>query len=219
MRWWILAVLMGLTVPAGARDQDADSPAEDPVHADLPLYGYGYNEMWPRHLDDAAEIGCQSRVAFGTWKFRRANADADADDDYGTSWYRIANYGVFHCAAIVATAGERKNLSVANGRYSFFVMIEKAAGRELWALQLGTRPGSDYILLLRKPDAGIIKRFDVLQRDCPRASIRRTKSVDVFLTGYCAINSRSALVALARRMAARPPLGNLTFVDGDAGTD
>ncbi|WP_066812825.1 hypothetical protein [Sphingomonas asaccharolytica] len=216
MQWWILAVLLGLTAPAGVRGQDTDSPAEDLIHADLPLYGNDFNEMWPRHIDDDGEIGCQSRVAFGTWRLGRAK-EADADDEERTEWYRIANYGVFHCTSLVATAEERKDLSEAAGRFSFFVLIEKAKDHELWAIQEGMRPGSDYILLSRKPDGAIIKRFDVLQRDCPRESIRRIKSIDVFLTGYCAINSRSDLVALARRMARLPPLGQLTFVEGDTG--
>lgn len=50
---------------------------------------------------------------------------------------------------------------------------------------------------------------------CPRANVRDGGSLDILLTRYCAVNSRSELSRLARRMAQRPPLGSLTRVPVD----
>ncbi|HWK37078.1 MAG TPA: hypothetical protein VNR91_12535, partial [Sphingomonas sp.] len=58
---------------------------------------------------------------------------------------------------------------------------------------------------------GLLKRFDVLQCDCPRANVRKGPSLDILQTRYCAINSKAALRALARRMVERPPLATLTW--------
>ena len=210
MRWVILGLLIGMTSPVMA--QTFDTPlSDDLIHADLPLFGYGTADMWPQHFDDAdGSFGCMSRVAFGTWTLTRNDREPDEAE-----WYRIGNYGVFHCAALVSAADEKKSLENNRPRLAYFVLIDRRADRELWTLQLGVRPGSDYILLSRKPDAGIVKRFDVLQRDCPASLRRKGKTIDTFLTGYCAVNSRDDLIAMARSMAKRPPLGTLTWVEAE----
>jgi hypothetical protein len=215
MRLGILAVLLGGAMPVPAMAQEVDDtllPAFDVIHADLPLFGYGTKDMWPQHMG-GNDVGCLSRIAFGTWKYRPSdNAD---DDDDGAGWYRIANYGVFHCWAQVGMAAERKDLAAVDTKASFFILLDKTQDRELWALQLGARPGSDYVLLSRKPEGGLIKRFDVLQRACPKAWVRKTESIDILLTDYCAVNSPSDLVALARKMAKLPPLASLIWVEGE----
>lgn len=210
MRWFILAMLIGWFAPAAAQNADTDYRADDLIHADLPLFGSGTEDMWPQHIDTSdGDIGCTSRVAFGTWKLQWENDYRDPD------WYRIANYGAFHCFALVSDAPDRKQLARRNTRPSFFILLDKTRDRELWALQLGGRPGSDYVLLSRKPDKGIIKRFDVLQRDCPVSFTRKGTQVEILITSYCAINSPNDLVTLARTMAKRPPLGSLTYIDDD----
>jgi hypothetical protein len=94
-----------------------------------------------------------------------------------------------------------------------------ADGRELWALQLGARPGSEYLLLARSPAGGLVDHFDVLQRRCDGRQLRRGEPLDILITRYCNITSKSELVALARRMAKLPAAGRLRFeaasADGD----
>lgn len=43
---------------------------------------------------------------------------------------------------------------------------------ELWAVQIGARPGSDYLLLSREPVEGLVEKFKVLQVACPTANVR-----------------------------------------------
>lgn len=77
---------------------------------------------------------------------------------------------------------------------------------------MGARPGSQYLLLSRDPAEGLVDGFNVLQTQCPRENRRGAGALKVLLTHYCAINSRSELTRLARRMARRMPLGSLTLV-------
>jgi hypothetical protein len=145
----------------------------------------------------------------GDWKF--------TDSENEVWWWRLTNYGVFHCAIVERRAEERAELKPARWSYSFFVRIGSVGSgislRELWVLQSGTVPGTDYTLLAREPSKATIKAFAVLQRRCPPGAERKGPPMDVWRTGYCAINSRSDLLSLARRMARLPPLGTLQYVE------
>ena len=207
-----LAVVVGMFATAVAAPCYAAGDAEiyqDMIHSDVPLWGTGPN-VWPRHFTDGDDFGCTSRISFGDWKL--------TDGEGEISWWRLGNYGVFHCAIVERRANERDDLKSARWSYSFLVKMgsvgSNADRRELWALQSGTRPGSDYTLLTRQVDqTGIIKTFAVLQQRCPAASIRTGPSLDIWQTRYCSINSRSELISLARRMARLPPVGMLEFVE------
>jgi hypothetical protein len=189
--------------------QSSDEMAQDLLHSDLPIFGRGGDNEWPQHFSDGDSFGCTSRVAFGDWVFRER--DAEVEDD--VLWYRFSNYGAFHCWANTFRADERAKLDGADFHPSFFAFLgsTRVNGRdaELWVVQIGARPGSEYLLLSRDPAEGVIEKFNVLQTACPRGNVRNAGSLDILLTRYCAINSRSELVRLARRMAQLPPLGTL----------
>jgi len=203
-----------LFVPS-ANSQSVDEIADDLLHSDLPIFGHGGDDEWPQHFYDDDSFGCTSRVAFGDWVFRERGTQ-DEDD---LSWYRFSNYGVFHCWANTFRAYEREKLDGASFHPSFFVFLGSTrvdgAIVELWTVQIGARPGSEYLLLSRDPAEGLIEKFNVLQTACPRANVRDGGSLDILLTRYCAIGSRSELVRLARRMAQHPPRGSLTRVPAD----
>lgn len=215
-----MLLLMALVWLASGAAAQAQELAREPVHSDLPLYNGG-EDVWPQGFYEGDAFGCASRVAFGDWLLREAG-DEDARD---AVWYGVANYGVFHCFALVATARSRVELEGVEARPSFFVLLGEAqAGAgpvvELWALQIGARPGSDYLLLSRPPQEGPVERFDVLQTECPRAHLRDAGALDILLTRYCAINTRADLLRFARRMARRPPRGTLERIEtraADAG--
>jgi hypothetical protein len=218
MRAALLALSFALAASTGFA-QARTEIARDLVHADLPLFGGETENMWPRPFSNGDEFGCTSRVAFGDWRLREAGAENDDDAE----WYRIENYGVFHCMAMVGSAYGRARLEGVEPRPSFFVLMGTTRVRgneiELWALQIGARPGSDYLLLSRTPEEGAVQIFDVLQTECPRGGIRNRGAIDIIRTDYCAINSRSELMQLARRMAQRPPRGSFALAaaeDGDS---
>lgn len=198
-----------------ARAEDPDELVAQEIHSSLPLYGFDWDNLWPRSFSEGDAFGCAGRVRFGDWRFTPAAPDAEGD----VFWARFSNYGVFHCAAVIRTEKERAALDAAKWRYGFFVMLGTARLRgqswELWALQQGTVPGSDYLLLAREAtEPGLVDRFRVLQQRCPRAALREARNLDVWRTRYCAIDSRADLLALARRMLRLPPRGTLARVAG-----
>jgi hypothetical protein len=201
---FLVSVLLLISAPVPTQTE----MHSDLIHSDLPLWTSGYKGMWPKAFMEKDSFGCAHNIKLGDWKF-----DEQAHD---SSWYRFTNYGVFHCFLIVRSAYERDDLGTGKFSYSFLIDLGRtrspSGNVELWALQMGGLPGSDYILLARKPQPGIIKTFVVLQRQCPREDARSGPSLDILSTSYCAINTPEELVQLARRMAQRVPLGTLTFV-------
>jgi len=195
-----------------SREQDGP-PLAELIHSDLPLYDFSFEATWPRHFtDEDGSFGCTSRVAFGNWTF--------TDFDGETEAWQIANYGVFHCAAIFRQAPTRIDLDRSDYKYGLTVMlgtaVEDGKQVELWAFQKGMVPGSDYVLLARAPGGEIVKSFTVLQRTCNKFQLRRLEprqTMDVWKTNYCAISSRAELLSLAKQMLARPPLGRLEWIE------
>lgn len=190
--------------------------ADDLLHSDLPIFGHGGDNEWPQHFYDDDSFGCTSPVAFGDWLLNENSAEDEGD----VLWYRFSNYGAFHCWANIYRADTREELDGADSQPSFFVFLGsvsvKGSEIELWTIQIGGRPGSDYLLLSRVPAEGLIDKFNVLQTACPRANVRDAGSLDIILTRYCGINSRSILIRFARRMAQLPTRGSLTRVPADA---
>mgnify|MGYP001212044267 FL=1 len=210
----ILLVAALLFAPS-VNGQSLDEMADDLLHSDLPIFGRGGDNEWPQHFYDGDSFGCTSRVAFGDWVFRERGAEVEDD----VLWYRFSNYGVFHCWANIFRAYERSRLDGADFHPSFFAFLcstsVNGSDIELWTVQIGARPGSQYLLLSRDPAEGLIEKFNVLQTACPRANVRDAGSLDILVTRYCAVNSRGELIRLARRMVQRPPLGTLTRVPVD----
>ena len=205
-------------VGACAISQPHDSVSEmasDLLHSDLPIFGRGSDNEWPQHLYGEDLFGCASRVRFGDWVFQETSVEAESD----TQWYRFSNNGVLHCWANTFRAYERARLDDAEFHPSFFVFLGNTSfdqsDIELWTIQIGARPGSEYLLLSRAPTDGMIEKFTVLQTACPRANVRDAGSLDILSTRYCAVNSRSELIRLARSMAKRSPLGTLARVPDD----
>jgi hypothetical protein len=209
-----IAVAALLFAPS-VNGQSLDEMAGDLLHSDLPIFGRGGDNEWPQRFYDDNSFGCTSRVAFGDWAFRESGSEVEDDG----MWYRFSNYGVFHCWANTFRADERATLDGADSQPSFFVFLGSVSVNgsdiELWTIQIGARPGSEYLLLSRNPAEGLIEKFNVLQTSCPRANVRDAGSLDILLTRYCAVNSRGELIRLARRMAQRPPLGSLSRVSVD----
>jgi hypothetical protein len=216
----LLAGAVGLGAwPAASQPRSDGQIVRDLIHSDLPLLAGGAENKWPQSFHNEESFGCVSRVAFGDWVLR----ELSEEDDDNAEWYRFQNYGAFHCFALVGRAYLREELDGAEFRPSYFVLlgtVEIENNRtELWAVQIGARPGSDYLLLSRPTGDGDIGTFNVLQTQCPRANVRDAGSISIILTRYCAINTRTDLVRLARRMAQRAPVGALTLVETNADDD
>lgn len=216
-------LLLLVTHPAVAEDEEW--PETELIHSDLPIFAdAGDAKMWPQHFSEGEGkdwvFGCMSRVAFGDWEL---TGDWPEDEQI-TGWFRFQNYGAFHCYANFYEAYEREELGEGKFNSGFFVEIGsiniEGRKRELWVIQEGMRPGSDYLLLARDAGGeGTIKAFDLLQRKCPRGNVRDAGNIDIAYTRYCSINSRSELVSLAKRMARLKPIGSIALVPNEKGPD
>lgn len=205
----IFFLLSILAVSCASQDDYAQNePAEvysDLIHSDLPLFDGSSEEIWPQSFHDDNSFGCRSRVMFGDW------ALLDHENQV-VEWFKIENYGAFHCWALVGNALEREQLDSAESRPLFFVRLDTILNRELWAFQIGTKPGSDYVLLSRAVSDDSIEEFELLQTRCPAPNVRDAGNLDILRTDYCAVNSRATLVDLAKAMALLPSLGKLSWV-------
>ncbi len=193
----LAAMWIALASPAAATAQESAL-----VHSDEPLWTPGRDEVWPKHLG-GADVGCTHRMRIGDWRYEPNRADSDP------TWYRLANYGAFHCWINLSEGYEPDQFD--GVRPAFLVELGKQADMELWALQIGVRPGSDYLLLMRPSNPGVADRFSVLQRACAARATRGGQSMDGLLTRYCSVGSKSELLAMAQRMAKLPPLATLVF--------
>ncbi len=203
------ALLAAAPLPAKAQAVDTEIIAER-IHSRLPLYTFAWKDLWPRNFYAEDSFGCTSRVGFGDWRFTPA-----AGNEFGEErWERYRNYGVVHCAAVIRSADSRGSLEEAPWAHGFFVRL--GTGRlqseewELWALQKGMVPGSEYILFARQAGlGGLVDKFRVLQQRCPTGRLLEADGLDIWLTRYCAINSQAELLALARDMLRLPPRGTI----------
>ena len=228
----ILLTALMIETPCSAEAQGAEEEyvrRDSTIHSDLPLWGgedladdpssKDVQEIYPQHFyGDDGSFGCMTAVRMGDWRYFERDFNEDEEKLEAAAWFRLANQGVFHCATRAAQdyADELEEANLDGGSLALFVKLGTVgtSGRvkELWAVQMGFLPGSDYLLLSRDPKDDGIREFDVLQRVCPKAKVRTAGAIDSFLTEYCAINSRDDLVALAHSMAKRDRLGVLKWL-------
>ena len=217
----LTAWLAGAPALAAGDEEDGIALSSERLHAPLPLYTFAWPDLWPRRFIPAPESvvislgGCESRVAFGDWHFVPNTVDPFGSE----SWMRVENYGVMHCAANLYEADAREDLAEGAFSRGLFVLIGEGQARgrtyELWALQQGFVPGSSYTLLARdraEQQETSIRRFDVLQIECPHGRLRKAEEMDVWSTRYCAIESRAELLTLARKMLRKPFLAEFVRV-------
>lgn len=213
----LFAGLQLLSCPVTAQESQL---SDDLIRSDIPIYGSKYEDKWPQGFNDpgTGDFGCTSRVDFGDWLYKPSEVE-DA-----SVWYRFSNYGVFHCWANAGTADEQRHLSIAASRPAFFVrlgtMRYQERTLELWTLQIGAHPGSDYLLLSRAAGDGVITTFTVLQRRCRPAAVRKGPRLDILRTDYCAVQDAAELKRMALAAVRLAPLGTLERVsdadDADA---
>lgn len=206
---WALWVVAAMLVPGAASAQAGrnEPVVVDMIHSTLPLYTSEWAQLWPRSDQVDDYFGCASRVSTGDWRFT-------PDPKFrgrAVRWERFGDYGTSYCAALFRAADQRSRLEEVPGDIGFFVQLgqaDRGAARwELWAIQTGTAPGSDYRLLAREVGSGMVERFTVLQQRCPAANVVEAEGMDISPTRYCRIESRDELLTLARDMLALPPLG------------
>lgn len=184
--------------------------AQQPLfRSDLPLFTQA-DELWPRSFWGEESFGCESIMHFGDYV---SLADGEYDQD---EWWRFVNYGVMHCALIFYDASDRDWLNQADHSYAWLAPLGDATSPEgealeLFALQIGTWGGSQYLFLARPLERGA-NEWRLLDAECPRRAMRETDSLDIWGTAYCVIDSARTLRNMARTAVRRPPAAVFTWV-------
>jgi len=95
------------------------------------------------------------------------------------------------------------------------VKLEPDRSSTLFAIQVGYRGGSTYILLSAPPSDGLVKTATILEPRCmplPHVEARQRHESLFLRTDYCAVNSMEALVVIARDALNRAPAATMTWV-------
>ncbi len=201
----VLALAL-MTGPTAASAQD--------LHADMPLWTYddSGDELFPTRFSDDESFGCSNIIDPGFYRL-----DAQDDPDAVMFW-RITNYGVFHCALTFGIAYEQEE---ANKTFEGPAWIVKLgddtvdeAEVELLALQIGIVDGSRYILLRRPKNE--MHGLEVLAHRCLRGLERRVAQIDIWRQDSCIVRSKADLRRVAREANRRPPHGRLAWLDENA---
>ena len=185
--------------------------AQDLIHSDLPLWSERHAEqIWPKAFVDGLSFGCAYNIQLGDWKF------TGAAPSFLGEWLRFDTIGVESCAFLVGEGERQDGLDGATSKPAFLIDLGASetgqSGVGIWALQVGMRPGSDYLLLTSVASAKPVARFRILPVHCPATNRRFGESLAHLDNSYCAIGSRAELTALARQMAKLEPVGELKFV-------
>lgn len=225
MKYFLLPFFALLASPALAQsgedwEYEEGELVADTIRSNLPLYGFDWEDLWPRNFYSDDGFGCVTPVGFGDWKTTLFNPGEEDQE----AWDRISNYGVFHCAANILSAEGRTGLSEGKFERGFFVRLAVTelddVEWELWALQQGVLPGSQYILMAREAKQGsLVEKFHLLQQRCPKENVLESDNMDVWSTRYCLINSREELSALATEMLRLPMRGVMERMPDLEGTE
>ncbi len=205
------AAVIGLLVGLAAGSASAQSVQ---LRSGLPLWNndHGVDETYPKNFIEDDGFGCSSNLNFGDYRALRPDGEPDV-------FWRISNYGVFHCALILRQASDRENLAEARFEYMWIIPLGEVTRdgqrRELLAFQIGIAGGSEYLLLSR-PKGSLQGPFELLEPTCPRGAEFREASLDIWHTAYCVVESQGALKRIAFAAARRSIAGTLEWVGDEA---
>lgn len=199
----VLALIAG---PTAASAQD--------LHADTPLWTYddSGDELFPTRFSDDESFGCSNIIDPG---FYRLEVQDDLD---AAMFWRITNYGAFHCALTFGVAYEQEAAHEAFEGPAWIIRLGDdtvgEAAVELLALQVGIADGSRYILLRRPKNE--MQGLEVLAHRCLRGLERRVAQIDIWRQDSCIVGSKADLRRIARDANRRPPHGRLAWLDENA---
>ncbi|MBL6854729.1 MAG: hypothetical protein ISS15_09720 [Alphaproteobacteria bacterium] len=189
----------------------ASASAEDVlIRSDLPLPIGSDQKEYPIPCNTDKSFGMCSRFALGDWKTQ----PAECGDPDCAFWTRLEIASVIDGGYAYGTANTQAALG-GNFEPVAIIKLEPDRSSTLFAIQVGYRGGSTYILLSTPPRDGLIKNATVLEPRCmalPHVESRQRHEPLFLRTDYCAVNSMKALVAIARDAMNRAPAATMTWV-------
>lgn len=187
------------------------------IRSDSALWTYdnASSSLYPQGFVDDQSFGCVHAINVGVWRY------IETDKQDWPEYWRLSNYGVFHCALLYGRADDEAAAGEAFESYAWLARLTEPHSApdeiELWALQIGVAGGSRYILLRRIGDDSAAP-FDVLDAACPRDAERRRANIDIWVQDDCIVDAKADIVRIAQSAANRPPRGRLEFVPQAEGT-
>lgn len=184
------------------------------LRADTPLWTYddSGDELFPTRFSDNESFGCSNIIDPGFYRL-----EVQDDPDAAMFW-RITNYGAFHCALTFGVAYEQEAAHEAFEGPAWIIRLGNdtvgEAAVELLALQIGIADGSRYILLRRPKNE--MQGLEVLAHRCLRGLERRVAQIDIWRQDSCIVRSKTDLRRVAREANRRPPHGRLAWLDENA---
>jgi hypothetical protein len=220
----LLGVSVALLLAGTARAQ-----SYDPIRSDLPLLITNENpDVYPRNFEDKKDFGSLFLPIGGDWACRQGKEDAA--NGCSDAWLTIRQDGLFHPKYMVWWTSDRPAAGASTPRQleiGFAAKLGEVEGVEgkveLYDLQLGMRSGSEHLLFAWYFGGGKVERMEMLDVRChdhigPGLQWRQ-RNADVWLTGYCAVDSIETLKRLAKDAAKRRPIAILTRAPSRKGED
>jgi hypothetical protein len=214
------AIVLGLFIPIFAFASPEDTPFEEylAIRSDVPLWSEYGDGAWPRAHQTDGSFGYHSVFRLGDWRLAESGLcdRAQVLSSACAKWLRLTIISAFHGTFRWITADTRGELEP--GHYEIAVIAplddDDPQRARLYAVQLGTNPGSQYILVSVNPLPGNIARMTVLAAQCrgnPRTVIRKGPD-SIWINRYCVVKTRATLRELAREALNRRPFGSLEWV-------
>lgn len=168
----------------------------------LPLFTDA-DELWPRSFFDEDSFGCETILIPGDYLGSLDPVNAEP------VWWRVANYGVMHCAMVFASGFGRDSLTAAQIGFAWLAPLGEVEGPigedlELFAFQIRWRGGIEYLFLARDRD-GDNRSWIMLDPECPAGALRESEPIDVWGTRFCELGDAATAHSIAQDAVQREP--------------
>lgn len=187
--------------------------AQDTVlRSDLPILATRNQPAWPQSCGEKSknEISMCSSFALGDWKEQPTNCFGSALDKCAF-WVRLEIFSVLDGGYVYSEANDRAGLPWTG---DIAEIIELVPSSGLYAIRVGARGGSKYILL--SAHGAPIKEASILDAQCPEHSKeaeRRDGASLIVRTDYCNVHNMDGLIKIGLEALNRAPFATLRYIE------
>lgn len=190
------------------------------IRSDLPLSPREDQSIWPANCEPQPvdALAMCSRFSLGDWEIRWAGCSEPAG--------RCGGYAELSIFSVIDgfytyAEGKTRGALAGHGDPALIFKLEPGTDSTLYALQIGFRGGSRYVLPSVTGGDARIDHASILDTGCPAlpgVHARGVHAAGFFREDYCVVDSMAALIAVGREALNRAPAGTMSFV-GSAKSD
>jgi hypothetical protein len=188
------------------------------LRSDLPLSGTPGTTSWPQPCPetDRNVIAMCARFALGIWREQFANCGADHSDQC-QQWMKLEIYSLTDGGLSYWEAYRRDGFGDSSDPAAIIELSSPSDVVGLYAIQIGFRGGSRYLLVSASRNGRPITRASILDVRCPigarDARMRKARYPTFFLPDYCVVDSVGALRRMAQEALNRSPFATMEWVE------